>query len=152
MAETGDVLNPHMVSDVQSGPVAASTNLVVGWVKQSATGWVVAAAGDDSRLVYWNPRAINNSSGAAGDKIATCYGEGTIFVGECEGAIAVSANIKVGTASHQTIVNTVADVATIEANCGVYLGHVQERTESGTAPTDGVDTETDTVFLLHRAV
>jgi hypothetical protein len=152
----GDVLNKHAVTDVQSGPVAASESLEIGLVyEDGANGWKVAPVDGsvEGRRLYWNPVLIDNSSGALGDKVGNYYGNGALVEGEADGAIAVGAYVKTSTnASHGGIFLsvTVAAIGDWLDVIGIYRGHRHETTETGTSTTAAADTETNCVVELVR--
>jgi hypothetical protein len=156
MAQLGDVLNKHAVTDVISGPVAASTTLGIGLVyEDGANGWKNAPTDGsiEGRSMYFNPVSIDNSSGSLGDKIGTFYGEGALVVGTADTAIAVDAHCKASTNVAQafedvTITTTLGDLLDVVA---IYRGKVHERTESGTSRTAAADTDTDCVFQIVRS-
>lgn len=173
----GIVLNKDDVLDIVEGPVAASTNLTIGFVyEDGANGWKVAPVDGSitADALYWNPTAKDNSSGSKGDLTCTVYGEGARVVGQADGVIVVDAPIRASnTAAHGGQVKALAAVVDAALNgtfddaeaeaaldalrdyhlhkIGTYKGHYL--TEIGNVDisrTNAADTETNCVFELRR--
>ena len=179
MVAYGDVINRADVKDVITGPVAASTSLVIGLVyEDAANGWKQAPVDGSisGQKMYWLDRDTDNSSGSLGDKIITVYGDGAIVVGKADGAIPVDGRVKASTtASHngQFISNPVPTVADegdtsmtdlgaeiaaatqavytyFDQTVGKYLGNQKERTQSATSRTAAADEDTDCLVKIIR--
>lgn len=157
--EYGTILNKDSKSVVKkSGPVAANTNLGIGLVYlDGANGWKNAPTDGSviaSRL-YFNPIALDNSTGAKGDKTGTFYGLNAIVVGKNEGTTALNSKCKASGTTAQafaaltirtdTLANNSADR---DAEVAGYLGHIGEISQKDSLATAGANGETNCVFVM----
>lgn len=166
--EEGTVLNKEQVYDRIETDVAASTSLVPGLCYIDGSNGVKQCPTDGSVVanrVYWCEDTIASQTNK-GDKTITIWGEGAVVIGKADGVITVGERVKpstnhVGNFEDADTPGAVSGASPssaevdayrtfIDAVVGVYLGHVDELTETGDDPTSAADTDTDAVFLIKR--